>query len=209
MNFFIKLLLFTFFTFSFFNCEAKQKLFNKNEVKTKGIKDFPKWVDVLQKQNSENSVFSNKCKNNKKKFYCNIRELREYLDSIKSESKEDILKAVNSHLNEKKYILDIDNWSVEDYWASTGEFLFKNGDCEDYAISKYMSLKYLGFSDEDMRILILFDNNLQLYHSVLAVYLEGEIFILDNQIKGVIKDKSIYHYTPVFSLNKNSWWRYM
>lgn len=189
--------------------EAKSKLFNKDEVKSKGISDFPKWGDALDKHDDEQDVYLKKCGKNKKQFYCNIEEWKKFLDSIADKDVIQKVKTVNNYINKHQYIIDQENWGMTDYWESPGEFLFKNGDCEDYAIAKYMSLKFLGMSMDDMRVLILYDHNLGAYHSVLAVYHKNKIYILDNQLDSVITDKKIYHYEPIFSLNEKYWWRYM
>ncbi len=191
------------------NCYANPKLFNKNETENDGISEFPKWVDALKKHSEEKDVYEKKCLKNKKDFYCNIKSWQDFVSSLSKNKKMTQLKKINSYINKKKYTIDMDNWGLEDYWESPGEFLFKTGDCEDYAIIKYLSLKALGFSADDMRVLILYDNNLGAYHSVLAVYSGDDIFILDNQISSVIRDKKIYHYSPIFSLNEEHWWRYL
>jgi predicted transglutaminase-like cysteine proteinase len=98
------------------------------------------------------------------------------------------------------------NWGQEDYWATPFQFLKKNGDCEDYAISKYMALKALGVKVEDMRIVALQDLNLNLGHAVLVVYVGDEPQLLDNQISSVVAANSIRHYQPVFSINEEGWW---
>ena len=71
-----------------------------------------------------------------------------------------------------------------------------------------MSLKALGFPPKSMRIVVLMDHNLNIHHSVLAVYLNERIYILDNQIKQVVEDKKIHHYEPIFSINETHWWRH-
>ncbi|MEE8547966.1 MAG: transglutaminase-like cysteine peptidase, partial [Alphaproteobacteria bacterium] len=78
--------------------------------------------------------------------------------------------------------------------------------CEDYAITKYMSLRTLGVPAEDMRIVVLQDMNLRLAHAVLVVYLNDEAFVLDNQIRWVVKETTIRHYRPYYSVNETHWW---
>lgn len=188
---------------------ANPKLFNKNERKTSGISEFPKWVDALKKHSDESTVYKEKCQKNKRLFYCNIDEWRKFTAELKDKPRLEQLKAVNDYANKHKYVIDMINWGIDDYWESPGEFLFKNGDCEDYAIIKYMSLKELGFEVEDMRIIVLYDNNINTHHSVLAVYDKKDIYILDNQINYVINSSKIYHYNPIYSVNENNWWVYM
>lgn len=116
---------------------------------------------------------------------------------------------MNAYANKHKYILDIANYGLEDYWAIVKEFLQKHGDCEDFAITKFYSLRQLGFPPGIMRIVILQDTNLDVAHAVLAVSLEEKIFILDNQAKEILTDKEIVHYTPLYSVNENQWWLHL
>jgi len=52
------------------------------------------------------------------------------------------------------------------------------------------------------------DLNLKVGHAVLVVYLNSRIYLLDNQIKQVVEANSVYHYSPVYSINENNWWRH-
>jgi predicted transglutaminase-like cysteine proteinase len=98
------------------------------------------------------------------------------------------------------------NWGVEDYWATPYQFLKMDGDCEDYAIAKFMALKALGIPPEDMRVLALRDLNLDVGHAVLIVYEGDTPLLLDNQIKTVVPANSVRHYLPIFSLSETGWW---
>ena len=52
------------------------------------------------------------------------------------------------------------------------------------------------------------DMNLKVGHAILAVFVDGKVYILDNQIKIVVEAKKIRHYRPVFSINETNWWRH-
>ncbi len=58
----------------------------------------------------------------------------------------DQIQAVNQFLNQWQYKTDEQNYGQRDYWAAPLEFLRRSGDCEDYAIVKYVSLRQLGFA---------------------------------------------------------------
>jgi len=59
-----------------------------------------------------------------------------------SELNLDEMKLFNRFWNKVPYYSDLDHWKVEDYWATPIEMLASNGgDCEDYSIAKYFSLK--------------------------------------------------------------------
>ena len=73
-----------------------------------------------------------------------------------------------------------DNYGRSDYWATPLEFFRRSGDCEDYVIAKYQSLRLLGWPPEALRLVVVQDVVRDLPHAVLAVYLDGAIYILDN-----------------------------
>ena len=85
------------------------------------------------------------------------------------------------------------NWGQKDYWATPLEFMAKFGDCEDYAIAKFMSLRRLGWKTSKCVVAVK-DLNLKVGHAILVVYLDDKVYVLDNQIKQVIeagKDPSL------------------
>lgn len=137
---------------------------------------------------------------------CSQASWQRFLDSIQGLQPRDQLARVNTYLNRAPYIIDPVNWGVADYWATPTEFLRKDGDCEDYAIAKYLALKSLGFDPAVMRIVVLEDRNLKVDHAVLAVRLDGEIYILDNQTPRIVEASRIHHYRPVYSINEQAWW---
>lgn len=117
-----------------------------------------------------------------------------------------LLEAVNLYMNRHPYILDPINWGLPDYWATPHEFFLKDGDCEDYAIAKYITLKRLGLPIEAMRLVIVQDENLNTPHAVLAVEMGGDTLVLDNQVDAIVSHTQILHYRPVYSINETAWW---
>lgn len=118
----------------------------------------------------------------------------------------EMINRVNLYMNKTSYIVDPVNWGLPDYWATPDEFFLKDGDCEDYAISKYITLKRLGVDPSKMRLVILQDENLRIAHAVLAVLHNGTYHIMDNQVDGVLPHDQILHYRPVYSINETGWW---
>src|SRR5690606_27447095 len=106
------------------------------------------------------------------------------------------IEAVNEFMNRKRYIIDPRNYGMPDYWATPRQFLDRDGDCEDYAIAKYMSLRDLGVDPAAMRIVVLQDMNLKVAHAILVVWLEGKPLVLDNQIRSVVEAGVVRHYRP-------------
>jgi predicted transglutaminase-like cysteine proteinase len=91
---------------------------------------------------------------------------------------------------------DLAQYGVEDYWASPLESLGSGaGDCEDYAIAKYVALEELGLSSDDLQIEIVRDVEHQATHAVVAVRYKDEWLILDNRTLMMANaDESPYYY---------------
>lgn len=182
--------------------------FSGKEVESSDLKPFPKWTGALSRYFDQKQLSTEKCGSSKFNP-CKLSQWNTKVESLRGASRRKQADEVNRYLNGVKYILDPVNWGTPDHWATPNEFLAVNGDCEDYAIAKFMSLRALGVPNEDMRIMIVQDMNLGgIIHGILALKLEGETYILDNQIPNMILASKIYHYKPVYSINETGWWRH-
>ena len=119
------------------------------------------------------------------------------------------IQAVNRFLNEWRYKSDDQNYGRRDYWATPLEFLRHSGDCEDYAIAKYVTLRQLGFMPEQLRLVVVRDVIRDLAHAVLAVYVDEEVYILDNLTKAVLPQERIGQYVPYYSVNETTRWAHV
>ena len=184
-------------------------LFRRQSVSSRNITDFPKWTTLLQHYAQQQAqaypsphgqCFGAAC-------------MKQQWNAIKGQAKQyygyEQLVFVNQSLNHLRYIRDIVNWGVEDYWASPVEFLVRNGDCEDYAIAKYMMLRELGWPVESMQIVVAQDQSLNALHSILAVELNNVHYVFDNQIAQLLTDQQIHHYWPIYAINEAGWWRFL
>jgi predicted transglutaminase-like cysteine proteinase len=174
------------------------KIFGSIELFSAKTTRFPKWLGMLDRFQGGGKLCESAT--------CTTKGWKEFIVELQGKDLTTQLKEVNRAFNTHRYILDINNWGEEDYWATPFQFLKKHGDCEDYAISKYFTLKALGVPIEDMRVVALRDLNLNLGHAVLVVYVGDQPMLLDNQIASVVPANSIRHYNPVFSINEAGWW---
>lgn len=186
---------------------AQASIFGTKEVRSENLRPFFKWNGMWDRFRGEAQEPEN-C-NPAKSRSCARQKWTGFLDSLDGKDLTTKIQEVNSYMNAHPYILDIINWGIQDYWATPFQFFLKDGDCEDYAIAKYESLKKLGVSPNDMRIVVLQDMNLNIIHAVLMVKAGKDILILDNQIQQVISDSKIYHYKPIYSINETAWWRHL
>ena len=192
------------------SAQTNTMLFGSTEFKSTELGAFKKWASIRSRHQLDARVditvkTNHPCRRTKT-FKCASDEWQDVITSLKTKPAKIQLDVINRHLNQYAYITDMVNWQQDDYWASLKQFFNKEGDCEDYAIAKYFSLKELGFRTDQLRIVIVQDNNLNVAHAVLAVYLDDNIWILDNQTSHVISEDNIVHYQPLYSINEKTWW---
>ena len=185
---------------------AQSPLINMQEKRSENLRPFPKWTGAVERFVDQQEIPDSKC--GQVQYHpCVIKDWRELLVSLQGKPLREQLREINSWGNKHPYIIDQVNWGLEDYWETPFEFMAINGDCEDYAIAKYYSLKALGHGDDIMRIMIVQDFNLGgIIHAVLGVEDDGELFILDNQIQQVMPARKILHYRPIYGINESAWW---
>lgn len=120
------------------------------------------------------------------------------------------LEKVNRFFNSKiRFASDIDIWGVQDYWATPIEFLSKGaGDCEDFAIAKYFTLKAMGVDDEKLRITYVKAIQFNIHHMVLTYYStpEAEPLVLDNLIDSINLASKRTDLMPIFGFNGSGLW---
>jgi predicted transglutaminase-like cysteine proteinase len=101
-------------------------------------------------------------------------------------------------------ISDEKQWGVEDRWSAPFETLqSRRGDCEDYAIVKYVALLEAGLPRDDVKIVIL--RNLFPYedHAAVAARVDGQWIILDNRRLALVRDSDMMRSIPRFVLDEN------
>ena len=128
----------------------------------------------------------------------------------RSKTDREKLEKVNHFFNSKiRFASDIDIWGVEDYWATPIEFLCKGaGDCEDFAIAKYFTLKAMGVDDEKLRITYVKAIQYNIHHMVLSYYSEPEAepLVLDNLVDSISPGSKRTDLMPIFGFNGSGLW---
>ncbi|MDD5372882.1 MAG: transglutaminase-like cysteine peptidase [Sulfurimonas sp.] len=134
--------------------------------------------------------------------------LQQTLDSVKEKSDLEKLEAVNNFFNEVRYASDMKVYGKKDYWATPCEFLCNDmGDCEDYVISKYCALKYLGVDRKKLFFTYARSTKYNELHMVLTYFEtpKSEPLILDNYNRKIFpiserKDLTLVAYFTVIQL---------
>jgi predicted transglutaminase-like cysteine proteinase len=138
---------------------------------------------------------------------------RQMMLELKDAPVEQQLATVNTFFNRRiVYELDPVVWQQNDYWASPLEFMGRGtGDCEDYSISKYMTLLLLGVPNDKLRMIYVRARTAGAKteaHMVLGYYEDptGEPVILDNLVSSVRPASRRPDLSPVFSFNNQGLW---
>jgi len=119
------------------------------------------------------------------------------------------LNVVNSFFNRNQFVSDAEHWQMSDYWATPIEFLStRGGDCEDFAIAKYITLLALGIPDEKLRITYVKAIRLDQAHMVLTYYETPRAIplVLDNLDKTIRPASQRPDLKPVYNFNGNGLW---
>jgi len=93
-------------------------------------------------------------------------------------------------------------WGVADHWSPPFETLRTHrGDCEDYAIVKYLALLEAGLSRDDVKIVIVRNLLPNEDHAVVAAHVDGKWLILDSRRLALVRDTEMAGSVPRFVLD--------
>jgi predicted transglutaminase-like cysteine proteinase len=180
-------------------------VFGAAETPSANLGAFRRWTGAIERSLHEWIGYDDPCAT---RFAgrCNSGEWRQLVARLADRPRREKIDRVNAFFNRMPYAVDASTWGIADYWATPFQFLGRSGDCEDYAIAKFVTLRQLGLASEEMRIVVVDDLNLRAAHAVLVVADGERLLVLDNQVPDVVESRRILHYRPVFSLNETHWW---
>jgi predicted transglutaminase-like cysteine proteinase len=105
---------------------------------------------------------------------------------------------------------DLAQYGEEDVWSSPlVTFAHGAGDCEDYAIAKFVALRQAGISPDDLRIVVMRDTIHGEDHAVAAARLDGHWLTLDNRRMAMIEDADVRNYRPLFVIDQHGVMQYI
>lgn len=189
--------------------QAAEGLFGLVEIKANQISSIPKWVDVLGRTEQVRARLlacladESRCGNDAEERW------RETVISLRNEDLKTQVEEVNAAMNRFPYYTDSELWGKSDYWATPKQFLANSGDCEDYAIMKYFTLRTLGVADARLRMAVVHDAVRDIPHAILVVDIGDDFLILDNLSGEALSHKWVSQYTPYYAVNATSRWVFM
>lgn len=136
-----------------------------------------------------------------------LQDWQRLLEGTRSLPESERLKRVNDFFNRNiGFDEDLTVWNQSDYWATPLETIGRGrGDCEDFAIVKYYTLRQLGVPVAKMRLIYVKARQAggQRAHMVLAYYASptAEPVVLDNLDPAIKPASKRPDLLPVFSFN--------
>lgn len=145
-----------------------------------------------------------------------VASWRQMLSEAEKSAEEERVQTVNDFFNQRTlFVEDAEIWNLPDYWATPLETLGRGqGDCEDFTIAKYLSLKLLGVAPEKLRLTYVKariggrHSRISRAHMVLSYYPtpDSEPLILDNLISDIRPASQRPDLFPVFSFSSENLW---
>lgn len=145
--------------------------------------------------------------------HARVRQWLDFMRGAQALSEQAKLRAVNQYFNHLPNVSDEDRWGRRDYWATPLELLGGNGgDCEDFVIAKYFSLRELGVADDKLQFAYVkaylrATGEVQ-SHMVLAYYPTpgDEPYLLDSLTSSISTASKRTDLIPTYSFPANRLW---
>jgi predicted transglutaminase-like cysteine proteinase len=108
----------------------------------------------------------------------------------------EINRAINLDI---RPVSDVTQYGAAPLWPTPlMTFAANAGDCKDYAVAKFVALRELGLSADDLRIVIVHIRASAEYHALTAVRYDSHWFVLDNRTSTIKRDSDVADYEPLF-----------
>ncbi len=172
-------------------------------------KVIPQWWTLLARHAADNGLSPDKSPMTAPV----LRQWRTLLEQYPAMPPDKKLRTISGFFNRWPGKKDLDCYGQEEYWGTPAEFIrCGGGDCEDYAIAKYLALRMLNWPVQDMWVVLVDDTQRKAAHAVLIVRLGKILFVLDNlsRPKDLIMPQETYRtlYIPRCAFNETALWIY-
>jgi predicted transglutaminase-like cysteine proteinase len=162
--------------------------------------NYDTWSQLLAAQAAERPVID-ACLVDEAQCPRHLRGYRVVVERASAHPPERQIRIVNFFINQRRWR----DKPRSEGWQTLGTFFRRGGQCEDVALAKYFTLRDLGFSADDLRVVIAWDPTNRAYHAVLAVNLDEEVHLLDVD-NSILTGFSHRTYQFLYSLNEDGVW---
>ena len=138
-------------------------------------------------------------------------QLLAIVDSARAQDGRARLGEINRAINLAiKPMTDMAQYGQIDVWSSPlVTFTTGAGDCEDYAIAKFVALRLAGMPADDLRIVVLRDTINGEGHAVAMARLDQHWLTLDNRRMAMVEDSNVRNMRPLFVIDENDVMKYI
>ena len=181
-------------------------MFNSLTLRTNNASGLSVWNRVKRKISDERAVYQ-MCDGDGTLCSPRLREWRSVIKSARASGGKDLLRHVNRGVNSLvPYRLDEEQFGKRDYWASPLEFLKSGGDCEDFAILKYVTLVELGIPEENIHLIVGEDSARNIAHAMLSVHIDGRTYVLDSMSDKLLSKSDVTQFKARYSISGYDRW---
>ena len=138
-----------------------------------------------------------------------LEQWQALIQANQDKSDQEKLELVNDFFNDLTFVDDSIHWKKTDYWATPVEMIETGGgDCEDFSIAKFFTLKALGVDESHLRMTYVKALRLNQAHMVLTYFSApgAEPVVLDNLIAEIKPAHLRNDLMPVYSFNADGLW---
>ena len=162
-----------------------------------------KWNDLVADLRSESETLA-RCRGDA--THCPVAA-RKFLDVIADGRAHDgraRVGVINRDINLAiRPTSDLAQWGVADRWSAPLATLASGrGDCEDYAIAKYVALREAGVAENDVRLIIVRDVARGIDHAVAAARVDDTWVVLDNRRMVLTEDRAMERVVPLYAFDE-------
>jgi predicted transglutaminase-like cysteine proteinase len=161
-----------------------------------------KWHGVESRIRADNEIFA-RCAQNEQRCPQGARTFLAIVAQGRALSGMARIGVINRAVNLAiEPMSDMAQWGVPDRWSPPLEtFTTGRGDCEDYAIAKYVALTAAGIPAQDVKLVIVRNTAANEDHAIVAVRDGGDWIMLDNRWLTLVKDVAMPKTIPEFVLD--------
>jgi predicted transglutaminase-like cysteine proteinase len=170
--------------------------------------NFPKW-QVVRAQIGEEAHAVERCLLSGDCSAPAAADIAGGIKDLREASALEQAEAVHWLVNARPYREDRRQFGRNDVWQTPFSFWKQGGDCEDYAIAKYMALRALGFSDDQLRLTVMTSRMRGEVHAVLLIRIGEAWYVADNLRRSLRPLEQYRGWRPVFSVSDAGAWRYV
>ena len=163
-----------------------------------------KWARVKAEIRADNEILA-RCRDNAASCPEPARDFLDIIAAGRAQTGRARIGVINRAINLAIIpTSDLEQWGVPDHWSAPLEtFTTHRGDCEDYAIAKYVALNAAGVAQADLRLVVVHNTAVDEAHAVVAVRLDGNWIMLDNRWLTLVADNKMARAIPLFVLDQD------